>query len=113
VYWYNTTPLFKLWQDKVFTLGWAFTMDGSPSQLVGKKAVVAVTAGIPAEHYTPEGANETTLEALLSSWHATLRLCQFDIQPMVKVYGTAFGLSDEDLATAAKQYNELLASFAA
>jgi glutathione-regulated potassium-efflux system ancillary protein KefG len=112
VYWYNTTPLFKQWQDKVFTLGWDFTMDGFPSQLAGKKAVVAVTAGVPAEHYTLEGTNKTTLEALLGSWHATLRLCQFDIQPMVKLYGTAFGLSDKDLTTAAKQYNELLASFA-
>jgi glutathione-regulated potassium-efflux system ancillary protein KefG len=28
----DTTPLFKQWQDKVFTLGWAFTMDGSASQ---------------------------------------------------------------------------------
>lgn len=110
VFWYNTTPLFKQWQDKVFTLGWAFTVDGSASQLAGKKAVVAVTA----EHYTPEGSNQATLETLLSNWHATLRLRQFDIQqPMVKVYGTAFGLSGEDLATAAKQYNELLASFAA
>jgi glutathione-regulated potassium-efflux system ancillary protein KefG len=44
VFWYNTTPLFKQWQDKVFTLGWAFTMDGSASQLAGKKAVVAVSA---------------------------------------------------------------------
>ncbi|MCX5189773.1 NAD(P)H-dependent oxidoreductase [Streptomyces sp. NPDC059837] len=113
VFWYNTTPLLKQWQDKVFTLGWAFTMDGSPSKLVGKKAIVAVTAGVPAEHYTPEGANKTTLETLLSSWEATLRLCQFDIQPMVKLYGTAFGLSDQDLATAGKQYNALLASFAA
>lgn len=114
VYWYNTTPLFKQWQDKVFTLGWAFTMDGSPSKLAGKKAVVAVTAGVPAERYTPEGLNKATLETLLSSWEATLRLCQLDIQqPMVKVYGTAFGLSGADLATAAKQYNELLASFAA
>ncbi|MFI1708297.1 NAD(P)H-dependent oxidoreductase [Streptomyces griseoruber] len=113
VFWYNTTPLLKQWQDKVLTLGWAFTMDGSASRLAGKKAVVAVTAGVPAEHYTPEGANKTTLEALLSSWHATLRLCQFDIQPMVKLYGTAFGLSDQDLNIAAKQYNELLASFAA
>jgi transposase len=49
VYWYNTTPLFKQWQDTVLTLDWAFTMDGSPSQLAGKKAVVAVTAGVPAD----------------------------------------------------------------
>lgn len=114
VFWYNTTPLFKQWQDKVFTFGWAFTIDGSASQLAGKKAVVAVTTGVPADHYTPEGSNQATIETLLSNWQATLRLCQFDIQqPMVKVYGTAFGLSDEDLATAAKQYSELLASYAA
>jgi glutathione-regulated potassium-efflux system ancillary protein KefG len=113
VYWYNTTPLFKQWQDKVFTRGWAFTMDGSPSQLSGKKAVVAVTGGVSAERYAPEGLNKATLETLLSAWEATLRLCQFDIQPMVKLYGTAFGLSDEDLAIASEQYNELLASFAA
>ncbi|CAM5560222.1 hypothetical protein SPURM210S_03847 [Streptomyces purpurascens] len=42
-----------------------------------------------------------------------MRLCQFDIQPMVKLYGTAFGLFENDLTTAAKQYNELLVSFAA
>ncbi|MFM9700693.1 NAD(P)H-dependent oxidoreductase [Streptomyces europaeiscabiei] len=81
------------------TLGWAFTMDGSASKLADKKAVVAVTTGVPADHYTPEGSNKATVETLLSNWHATLRLCQFDIQqPMVKVHGTAFGLSDEDLA---------------
>lgn len=114
VFWYNTTPLFKHWQDTVFTLGWAFTIDGSPSQLVSKKAVVAVTTGVPADHYTPEGANKATIETLLNNWEATLRLCQLDSQqPMFKVYGTAFGLSDQDLTTAAKQYNELLVSFAA
>lgn len=112
VFWY-TTPLLKQWQDKVFTLGWAYIVDGSPSQPAGKKAVVAVTTGVPADHYTPEGADQAIIVTLLSNWHASLRLCQFDIQPMVKLYGTAFGLSDEDLATAVKQYNELLASFAA
>lgn len=113
VHWYNTTPLFRLWQDKVLTLGWAFTMDGTPTQLAGKKAVVAVTAGVHAEDYTPEGWVKATLETFLSSWEATLRLCQFDLQPMFTLYSTILDLSDEDLATAAKQYNELLASFAA
>ncbi|AWN30500.1 hypothetical protein DKG71_34130 [Streptomyces sp. NEAU-S7GS2] len=111
VYWYNTPPLFRQWQDTVLTHGWAFTYDGTPSQLAGKKAIVAITSGGPAESYTPEGMNKATIETLLSSWDATLRLCQFDIQPMFKLHGTAFGAS-EDLATTAKQYNELLASFA-
>jgi glutathione-regulated potassium-efflux system ancillary protein KefG len=75
-------------------------------------AATAWSAGVSC--YTPEGQNGTTLEALLSNWGATLRrLCQLDIEPMVTLYATAFGLSDEDLALAAKQYNELLASFAA
>ena len=113
VYWYNTTPLLKHWQDLVLTLGWAFTFDGSASRLAGKRAIVAVTAGVPEEYYTPEGQNGITLEALLSNWRATLRLCQFDIQPMITLYGTAFGLSAEDLALAGKQHHELLASFAA
>jgi glutathione-regulated potassium-efflux system ancillary protein KefG len=59
--------LFKEWQDKVLTLGWAFTIEGSASQLAGKRAVVAVTAGVPAEYYTSEGQNGATLEALRSS----------------------------------------------
>lgn len=113
LYWYNTTPLLKQWQDMVLTIGWAFTVDGSASQLAGKKAIVAVTAGVPEEYYTPDGQNGTTLEALLDNWRATLRLCEFDIQPMITLYGTAFGLSDEDLALAGKGYHELLASFVA
>lgn len=113
VFWYNTTPLLKQWQDLVLTLGWGFTVDGSASQLAGKKAIVAVSAGVPEAYYTPEGQNGTTLEALLSNWGATLRLCQFDILPMVTLYGTGFGLPEEDLALAGKQYHELLAAFAA
>lgn len=113
VYWYNTTPLLKQWQDQVFTLPWAFTVDGSTSQLAGKKAFVAVTAGVPEDYYSLEGQNGITLETLLSNWGATLRLCQFDIEPMVTLYSTAFGLSDEDLALASKHYRERLAAYAA
>jgi glutathione-regulated potassium-efflux system ancillary protein KefG len=113
VYWYSTTPLFRQWQDTVLTHGWAFTYDGSPSQTAGKKAIVAVTAGGSAQTYTPEGMNKVSLETLLGGWDATLRLCQFDIQPMYKLQGTIFGPIDKDLTTAAKEYTELLATFAA
>jgi glutathione-regulated potassium-efflux system ancillary protein KefG len=56
VYWYNTTPLFKQWQDKVLTYGWAFTLDGSASQLAGKKAVVAVHCRRPCRALHPPKA---------------------------------------------------------
>jgi glutathione-regulated potassium-efflux system ancillary protein KefG len=78
------------------------------------RAVVAVTAGVPADYYTLEGQNGITLDDLLSNLGgATLRLCQFDIEPMVKVYGTEFAMSDEDRAMAAKQNAEQLSSYAA
>ena len=35
VFWYNTTPLFKQWQDKVLTLGWAFTVTPPPRKRGG------------------------------------------------------------------------------
>ncbi len=78
-----------------------------------KKAFVAVTAGVPEDYFTLEGQNGITLETLLSNWGATLRQCQFDIEPMVTLYSTSFGLSDEDLALAGKHYRERLAAYAA
>ncbi|MER6952527.1 NAD(P)H-dependent oxidoreductase [Streptomyces sp. NPDC000618] len=113
VYWYNTTPLFRLWQDVVLTYGWAFTTDGTASQTAGKKAVVAVTVGGSEENYSPEGRNGRTVEELLNNWDNTLRLCQFDTQqPYFKLHSTVYGVPDEDLTIAGKQYRELLASFA-
>jgi glutathione-regulated potassium-efflux system ancillary protein KefG len=112
VHWYSAPPLMRQWQDTVLTYGWAFTFDGTLSQLAGKKALVSVTTGVPAESHTPEGANRATLETLLSSWQATLRLCQFDSQGMIAIYGadTPPEISDSGLAAASERFVELLAS---
>lgn len=111
VFWYSVPPLFKKWQDEVFTIPFAFTVDGSESQLHGKKGIVAVTTGVPAEHYTLDGVNGVTIETLLSPWKSTLKLCQFDVLPIFKVHGVVFGGTDQDLANSAKEYRELLQSY--
>ncbi|WP_328502721.1 NAD(P)H-dependent oxidoreductase [Streptomyces sp. NBC_00457] len=113
VYWYNVTPMIRHWQDAVLTHGWAFTYDGTRTQTAGKKAIVSLTIGGVPEAYTPEGINRASIESLFHNWQATLNLCQFDVQPLVKMYGTVFGVSDEDIATAAKNFRELIASHAA
>ncbi|MER5436872.1 NAD(P)H-dependent oxidoreductase [Streptomyces sp. NPDC002588] len=112
VQWYNLTPLFRQWQDIVLTHDWAFNYEGRPSRTTGKKGVVAVTFGGDRTDYTPGGLVGRTAEELLNNWDSTLRLCQFDIQPVFTLHGAAFGVPDEDLVTASKEYRALLASFA-
>lgn len=112
MYWYNTPAIFRQWQDTVLTHGWAFNYEGKPTQTTGKKAVLAVTTGGRAEDYSVDGSIGLTIDQLLGPWRATLGLCQFDIQPMFTMHGTVFGLSDEDVTSATKNYRELLASFA-
>ncbi len=68
--------------------------------------------GVPADHYTPRRPKPGHHRNASQQLARHLAACQFDIQPMVKLYGTAFGLSENDLDTAAKQYDELLASYA-
>lgn len=112
LYWYNTPAIFRKWQDTVLTHGWAFNYEGKPSQTTGKKAVLAVTTGGSAEHYSLDDPIAFPIHQILAPWYATLGLCQFDIQSPFVLHGAAFGLSDEDVFTTAKDYRELLASFA-
>ncbi|KQV93500.1 MULTISPECIES: NAD(P)H-dependent oxidoreductase [unclassified Streptomyces] len=112
LYWYSTPAIFRQWQDTVLTHGWAFNYEGKPSQTAGKKAILAVTTGGSADDYSLEGPTEFTIHQLLGPWRATLGLCQFDIQPLFALHGAAFGLSDEDVSSIAKDYRELLTSFA-
>ncbi|WP_369029646.1 NAD(P)H-dependent oxidoreductase [Streptomyces adonidis] len=112
MHWYNTTPLFQQWQDIVLTHGWAFNYEGRRSRTAGKKGMVAVTIGGTQDQYTYEGLVGRTADELLSNWDSTLRLCQFDIQPAFKLYGTNFGVPHEDVVTAGKQYRAMLTAFA-
>ena len=114
VYWYSAPALVRQWQDAVLTYNWAFTYDGTASKLNGKKAIVAVTTGGSSDNYTVDGMNGATIDTLLSSWKATLSLCQFDVQPIFALHGTALGpgVSEEELATAVREYRELLSSYA-
>lgn len=116
LYWYNVTPVFKQWQDVVLTKDWAynFPYSDAPTHTTGKKAIVAVTTGGPAEAYTPEGIIGRTLDDVLFNWVATLRLCHFDIQPMFTLSGAdpVHGVPVDELTAAGARYRELLASFA-
>ena len=111
IYWYSTPPLLKQWFDKVLTINYAFTFDGTPSRLRGKKAWAAVTVGGNPHFYTPDGFNTVPVEVYLRPLQQTLAICQFESLGHLKVFGLMTGsLSDEELALHAKQYRALLAT---
>jgi glutathione-regulated potassium-efflux system ancillary protein KefG len=111
VYWYNTTALFRVWQDTVLTYGWAFNYTGEPTHTTGKKAIVAATTGGPAEAYSAQGHNKLPLDEYLNNWTGTLGLTQFEQQESFVVHGALpETFSDEDLELAAKHYRELISS---
>ncbi len=47
-----------------------------------------------------------------ASAHCARAWMQVDIQPLFVLHGAALGLSDEDVSCTAKEYGQLLASFA-
>ncbi|MEU3501114.1 NAD(P)H-dependent oxidoreductase [Streptomyces hundungensis] len=110
VYWYNVTSMLKTWFDAVLIHGFAFTFDGSPSALSGKKAWLAVTVGSTLETYATDGAARRPLDEYLAPVTQTLAFCQLDYQGFHAVYGMIFETSDETLALDAKEYRRLLAN---
>lgn len=110
VYWYNVTPLLKAWFDAVLVHGFAFTFDGSASQLRGKKAWLAVAVGSTLETYTAEGPARRTLDEYLAPVTQTLAFCQLDYQGFHAFYGMIFDPLDEDLILDAKEYRRLIAT---
>ena len=110
LYWYNVTPLLKAWFDAVLIYGFAFTFDGSASELRGKKAWLGVSAGSTPDMYTVEGAARRTLEEYLAPVSQTLEFCQFDYKGVHAVYGLMFNVQDEDLVLDAKEFCRLVES---
>ncbi|MFF2841664.1 NAD(P)H-dependent oxidoreductase [Paenarthrobacter sp. NPDC057981] len=108
--WYNVTPLMKAWFDAVLNYGFAFTLDGSASELNGKKAWLAVSVGSAMDTYTSEGVARRSLDEYLAPVRQTLEFCQFDYQGFHPVYGMMLNPTNEDLVLDAKGYGRLVAT---
>jgi glutathione-regulated potassium-efflux system ancillary protein KefG len=108
LYWFNTTPLLRKYQDDVLVGGWAFNYDGSPSATAGKKSIVVTSTGGDEAAYQPEGRNGVTVKDLLNNLSLTFGLCQFQAPEFFQVNGVHH-VTDEELATKAAEYRALLA----
>ncbi|MEM9337110.1 MAG: NAD(P)H-dependent oxidoreductase [Bacteroidota bacterium] len=107
LYWYSCPPLLKQWIDMVLEFGWAYGPEGNA--LEGKQVFNVLTAGGTKEVYCEKGRNHYTIREFLRPFEQTARLCSMEYLPPFAVMGT-HRLSEEQLATYVRQYQELLRS---
>jgi len=105
LYWYSCPPLLKHWIDLVLEFNWAYGPSGDA--LKGKQALNVITAGGTRAVYCSEGNNNYSINEFLRPFEQTARLCKMDYFPPFGVMG-ANGISDEGIATAVAQYDQLI-----
>jgi glutathione-regulated potassium-efflux system ancillary protein KefG len=105
-YWYSTPALFKQWQDKVLTYGFAYPPKEGDA-LHGKGWLSVVTTGGPDWSYQAGGYNNFTMSELLRPLQQTAYLCGMRwLSPFV-VHGVLGGDYGPIKATTDTQLAEL------
>ncbi len=92
IYWYSTPSLLKEWQDLVLEYGFAYGHDGK--KLMGKRFLVAATAGGDQQAYHPQGQNHFGIRTLLSPLEQTANLCQMDFLAPFVLFSAGKAASD-------------------
>ncbi|MFT5117235.1 MAG: glutathione-regulated potassium-efflux system ancillary protein KefG [Kiritimatiellia bacterium] len=109
VFWYSTPAILKDWQDLVLQYGFAFGPNGD--KLKGKRFLLAMSAGAPAEEYHHDGINGVSLESLLLPLNKMASLCNMTNEPPFLLYGTTTAVDDGRLQTHLQQWKSLLQGY--
>jgi len=106
LWWYGMPAIMKGWIDRVWAYGLAYGYKNAGNRyrygdgaFKGKRAVLSVAAGGPAEDYSPRGINGPLEQLLFPITHGSLYFPGFDVLPTHAVYG-AVRISAQDLAAA-------------
>lgn len=106
LYWYSTPSLLKEWQDLVLEHGFAYGAGGD--RLAGKTLMLAVTAGGPAEAYTPHGYQQYPLRTFLTPLEQTARLCRMRFPAPYVLHAALRAEEAGEIARHAEGYTRLL-----
>lgn len=105
MHWYGMTPLLRLWQDEVLTMGWAHGPGGQALQ--GKSLWLVTSTGGGAASYQPDGYNQQTVEAFWPPYAQSAALCGMQFEPPLVVHG-ARHLDDTELQAWAAHFSRTL-----
>lgn len=106
LWWYGMPAILKGWIDRVWAYGLAYGYKGAGNRyrygdgaFKGKRALLSVAVGGPAEDYSPRGINGPLDQLLFPITHGTLFFPGMDVLPTFAVYGTG-RMSAADVAAA-------------
>jgi len=107
-YWYSSPALFKQWQDKVLSYGFAYPPKEGTA-LHGKGWLSVITTGGPDWSYRSGGYNNFTMSELLRPLQQTAYLCGMTWLPPFIVHGVLGGDYGPIKATTDQQLADLAA----
>jgi NAD(P)H dehydrogenase (quinone) len=95
LWWFGMPAILKGWVDRVFANGLAYGFKGAGNRyrygeggFKGRRALLCVTVGGPAEDYSARGINGPLEQLLFPITHGTLFFAGMDVLPAYAVYGT-------------------------
>jgi len=95
LWWFGMPAILKGWIDRVYAYGFAYGYKGEGNRyrygdgiLKGKRALLSVMVGGPAEDYSPRGINGPLEELLFPITHGALFFPGMNVLPTHAVYGT-------------------------
>ncbi|BEV72621.1 NAD(P)H-dependent oxidoreductase [Paludibacterium sp. THUN1379] len=110
LWWYSMPAIMKGWVDRVWAFGLAYGYQGAGNTyrygeggFAGKRAMLAVSVGGPAQDYTLRGINGPIEQLLFPITHGTLFFPGMQVLPTFAVYGTV-QMTDQDMAKAAQTW---------
>lgn len=96
LWWFGMPAILKGWIDRVFAYGLAYGYKGAGNRyrygdggLKGKRALLSVVVGGPAEDYAPRGINGPLEQLLFPMTHGTLFFAGMEVLPTFAVYGSS------------------------
>lgn len=106
LFWYNTPPMLKAYQDEVFTHGFAYGSKGVA--LKDKKIYLAVTTGSALEKYGEDREKALeNLKTLLKPFYFAMETCHTKIGDIFVADGI-FTKSDDEIKEDAKRYRDFI-----
>jgi NAD(P)H dehydrogenase (quinone) len=95
LWWFGMPAIMKGWVDRVWAYGLAYGYQGAGNTyrygsggFAGKRALLSVSVGGPAEDYSPRGINGPLEQLLFPITHGTLFFPGMQVLPTFAVYGT-------------------------
>lgn len=96
LWWFGMPAIMKGWVDRVWAYGLAYGYQGAGNThrygeggFAGKRALLAVSAGGPADDYSPRGINGPLEQLLFPITHGMLFFPGMQVLPTFAVYGAA------------------------